>query len=104
MSELYDGKTPFQILKERGLLDGLTDVALANAYHKHVEHEKRQATVYNVAEAEAFNWMQKNDVNALIELRRKEPAKFERWQEAYLKHAEYLEATKIKDSKCKQPI
>lgn len=77
-------KTTYEQLSEMGLLHTLTDGALEATYKEHIAQRKKRAANYNVAQAEVFNWMQRNDPDALSKMMRNEPRKFQEMQESYL--------------------
>lgn len=83
---LINGQTVYEILQEKGLLHGLSDDALASTYATHLEQLKafRQESAKDTGYAQIFDTLQKNDPKALAEIKRTDPAKFKRMEEAYL--------------------
>lgn len=83
---LINGMTVYEFLKEKGLLKGLTNEALASTYSTHLEQQgtSRKESGKDTAHAQAFDILQKTNPKALAEIKLRDPEGFRRMEEAYL--------------------
>jgi tRNA A37 N6-isopentenylltransferase MiaA len=85
-TQLINGQTVYEVLQEKGLLNGLTDEAFASTYSAHlaIKQQAQNESAKDTGGAEIFDLLQKNDPRALAEIKLKDPEGFRRMEEAYL--------------------